>query len=168
MNFLTFSLLHSDMRQSEHGEESLFILQLWCSVHLFRGEACAELRRRRRSAFWLQGRWWGAALPEHPPPLPSLLMHQLIPPAHCGQAKHSQKVQFLCRGKEEKKIILLQFSVMSAWVCFHHREHRKCICVGRCFTSVESSSLSGGCSDTLLRWALTSSSSLSSYESSSS
>ena len=85
------------MRQSEHGEEALLILQLGCSVHLLRGEARAELGRRGRSAFRVQGGRRGAALPEHPPPLPSLLLHQLISPAHRGQAERSQELQFLSR-----------------------------------------------------------------------
>lgn len=155
------------MGQSEHGEEPLLILQLWCSVHLLRREARAKLgRRRRRSALRVRDRWRGAALPEHPPPLPSLLLHQLISPAHRGQAKHSQEVQFLCREAEKKNLC-----TMFCHECVSVSPSRKAwksVCVGRCFTSVESSNLRGGCSATLLRWALTSSSSLSSYESSSS
>ena len=125
INSLTFPLLYSDMGQSEHGEEPLLVLQLWRSVHLLRSEACAELRRRG-SAFRLRGRWRGAALPEHPSPLPSLLLHQLIPPAHRSQAKHSQELQFLFR--EAREIISLQFLVMSACLNFHHRKHRKGMC----------------------------------------
>lgn len=50
LNSLTSPLLYSDVGQSEHGEEALLILQLWCPVHLLRGEARAELGGRRRSA----------------------------------------------------------------------------------------------------------------------
>lgn len=45
----TFSLLCCDMRQSEHGEETLLILQFWGLVHLLRGETGVELGQR--SAF---------------------------------------------------------------------------------------------------------------------
>ncbi len=114
---LTSPLLYSDMGQSEHGEEPLLILQLWRSVHLLRGEASAELGGRRRRAFRVRDRWRGAALPEHPPPLPPLLLHQLISPAHRGQAKHSQEVQFLCG--EAKKIP----QQLSAVFC------HECLCV---------------------------------------
>lgn len=94
--------MYCDVGQFERVEEALLILQLWCSVHFLWGEARAELGRRRWGAFRVRERWRGAALPEPPPPFPSLLLHQLVSPAHRGQAERSQEVHFLCERRKRK------------------------------------------------------------------
>lgn len=136
----TFSLLGCDMRQSEHGQETLLIFQFWCLVHLLRGEACVELWQRR-SALGLRNRGRRATLPEHPPPLPPLLLHQIISPAHGGQTNYSKEVQFLGKEARERNVV---------WRC-QGKPRGVCVCVYVRRTSVESSNLRGGCSATLLR-----------------
>ena len=93
----TSPLLRRDVGQAEHGEEALLVLQLRRAVHLLRREARAERRRwwRRRGALGALRRRGRAPLPQHPPPLPALLLHQVVTATHRGQAEHAQEVEFL-------------------------------------------------------------------------
>lgn len=89
----TFPLLGTDVRQVEEGQELPLLLEVRAVVHLIgavaggqsqSGGRCLPLaldRGRRR-----------ASLPQHPPPLPALLRHQLLLLLLGGQAKKLQKL----------------------------------------------------------------------------
>lgn len=102
------------MGEPEGGEEALLVLQLGRLVHLLGREAGAE-RRRRWCALGLRHGGRRAALPEQPPPLPPLLLHQLVMAAPGRQAKQRDEVQFLCQkkgGKNDERISVLPRATM--------------------------------------------------------
>lgn len=84
------------MGQAEHGEELLLVLQLGGAVHLLSRETGAERGHERSRPLALHG-WGGVApLAKHSPPLPPLLLQQLVAVGACGQTEHAQELQLLC------------------------------------------------------------------------
>lgn len=88
----TFPLLHAQVIEAEHGEEAFLGLQLRAVVHLLRSKASAKRRRQTLAGHSRRRR---ASFPEHPPPLPPLMLQQLFSSRHGGQTEHPQKVQLL-------------------------------------------------------------------------
>lgn len=81
--YVTSPLLAGHMGQAKHVEEVFLVLQLGEAVHLFRGESGAEggngcHSRTRGLPLALYRRRGDAALSQHPPPLPPLLLHQEV------------------------------------------------------------------------------------------
>lgn len=105
--YVTSPLLVGHMGQAEHVEEVFLVLQVRGAVHLLWGENGAEggsgCHRRQRGLPLASYCWRGdAALSQHPPPLPPLLMKQLVTMGQRGQAIHTQETHLLQKNRLQR------------------------------------------------------------------
>lgn len=89
----TFPLLCTDVCQVEEGQELPLLLKVRAVVHLVGAIAGGQSQSGgRRLSLALNDRWRWASLPQHSPPFPALLRHQLLLLLLGGQAKKLQEL----------------------------------------------------------------------------
>lgn len=117
-NAHTSSLPGTDMREVEGAQEVLLFLQLGGAIHLFGGVRRRQRGGRQSGRLPLHphgGRWRGAALPHHPPPLPPLALQKLVAMSQGNQATRAQEVHFLQWGSNNnRRVSVTQNSPLNA------------------------------------------------------